>query len=178
MAERALAAGMQASRRLPYHCASCLCTGSGVSRALPWPHFVSSLLLFLTHPSHLLSPFSLHLQGSEDYLGVLLARADCLRRQLPDDATAAAASPIAAALRAWFGRSAAVMTQYFPDVQDVSLRLLGYAAHVYGLRLADLEGMRSVWEESVKGPLGRCGVTGRKKQGRGQRRECVGGLWV
>lgn len=59
------------------------------------------------------------------------------------------------------------MTQYFPDVQDVSLRLLGYAAHVYGLRLADLEGMRSVWEESVKGPLGRCGVTWKETASQG-----------
>lgn len=95
-------------------------------------------------------------QGAEDYLAVLLARADCLRRQLPPEPAAAAASEPAAKLRAWFARCREVLGAFFPDLVDRSLRLPGYAAHVEGRLLGDLGGMRAVWEEAVKGPLGRC----------------------
>ncbi|WIA33569.1 hypothetical protein OEZ86_006693 [Tetradesmus obliquus] len=93
------------------------------------------------------------MQGPEDYLSVLLARADCLRHQLPT--AAPAASEAAAQLRAWFARARDTMAQYFADSVDRSLRLPGYWGHVEGAVLGDLAAMRAVWEEAVKGPLGR-----------------------
>jgi hypothetical protein len=85
---------------------------------------------------------------------VLLARADCLRHQLPTPA--AASIEAAGKLRAWFARARDTMAQYFADAVDRSLRLPGYWAHVEGFVLGDLAAMRAVWEETVKGPLGRC----------------------
>jgi hypothetical protein len=93
------------------------------------------------------------LQGPEDYLSVLLARADCLRHQLPSPADPSSAA--SGKLRAWFARARDTMAQYFADTVDRSLRLPGYWAHVEGLVLGDLAAMRAVWEETVKGPLGR-----------------------
>ncbi|KAF6257164.1 hypothetical protein COO60DRAFT_1271527 [Scenedesmus sp. NREL 46B-D3] len=93
------------------------------------------------------------MQGPEDYLSVLLARADCLRHQLPTPADAS--SEAASKLRSWFARARDTMAQYFADAVDRSLRLPGYWAHVEGLVLGDCAAMRAVWEETVKGPLGR-----------------------
>eukprot|EP00879_Flechtneria_rotunda_P028124 GHRR01030203.1.p1 GENE.GHRR01030203.1~~GHRR01030203.1.p1 ORF type:complete len:418 (+),score=131.17 GHRR01030203.1:417-1670(+) len=93
------------------------------------------------------------MQNVEDYMLVLLARADCLRRQLstpPDIASEAVTK-----LRAWFRRSHDTITQYFPDLVESSLRLPSYWAHVEGVVLDDKAAMRAVWEETVKGPLGR-----------------------
>eukprot|EP00775_Hariotina_reticulata_P001716 gene1716-2059_t len=92
------------------------------------------------------------MQGPEDYMSVLLARADCLRHQLaaqPGD------SQLAAKLRAWLSRSSDLMAQYFPDQLDRSLRLPAYWAQLEGQLLSDLAAMRAVWEDTVKGPLGR-----------------------
>jgi hypothetical protein len=102
----------------------------------------------------MLCAVSVLLQGPEDYLQVLLARADCLRHQLPSPADPT--SEAAARLRAWFARARDTMAQYFADTfVDRTLRLPGYWAHVEGLVLGDLAAMRAVWEETVKGPLGR-----------------------
>ena len=95
-------------------------------------------------------------QGPEDYLAVLLARADCLRHQLPTPADPSSAA--AGKLRAWFTHSRRTMTQYFPDYVDRSLTLPAYCAHVEGVLLGDLVAMRQVWEDTVKGQLGRSAV--------------------
>eukprot|EP00878_Enallax_costatus_P019725 GHUV01020818.1.p1 GENE.GHUV01020818.1~~GHUV01020818.1.p1 ORF type:complete len:482 (+),score=163.78 GHUV01020818.1:194-1639(+) len=96
------------------------------------------------------------LQGPEDYLAVLLARADCLRHQLPTPA--GPSSPAAGKLQAWFTHSRSTMTQYFPAYLDRSLSLQAYCAHVEGVLLGDLASMREVWEDTVKGQLGRSAI--------------------
>jgi hypothetical protein len=85
-------------------------------------------------------------------MSVLLARADCLRHQLTAQP---ADKELAAKVRSWFSRSRDLMGQYFPDLLDRSLRLPAYWAHVEGHLLGDLAAMRAVWEDTVKGPLGR-----------------------
>eukprot|EP00878_Enallax_costatus_P036243 GHUV01040642.1.p1 GENE.GHUV01040642.1~~GHUV01040642.1.p1 ORF type:complete len:142 (-),score=28.37 GHUV01040642.1:308-733(-) len=96
------------------------------------------------------------LQGPEDYLAVLLARADCLRHQLPTPA--GPSSPAAGKLQAWLTHSRSTMTQYFPAYLDRSLSLQAYCAHVEGVLLGDLASMREVWEDTVKGQLGRSAI--------------------
>lgn len=84
---------------------------------------------------------------------MLLARADCLRHQLPSPATPT--DEAAAKLRTWFRRASVTMARYFPNDLDRSLRLPAYWAHVEGVLLGDLAAMREVWDDTVKGPLGR-----------------------
>jgi len=72
----------------------------------------------LPHPP-LLNPCQLHLQpeqGYEDYMEVILARADCLRRQ---------GGPAAERLRATFKATAELLRSYFPDYVDRSFRWVG-----------------------------------------------------
>ncbi|KAF8058134.1 sart3 [Scenedesmus sp. PABB004] len=99
------------------------------------------------------------LQGPEDYIAVLLARADALRRALPAPGPGAAGSEAAARLRAWFGRARDTMAAAAPDAPDRALRLPGYWAHCEGALLGDRGAMRAVWEDTVKGPLGRYAET-------------------
>lgn len=94
-------------------------------------------------------------QGAEDYMAVLLARADCLRHQLQPGAAAAGSDLAASKLRAWFERGVQLMGSSFPDVVDLTLRLPGYWAHVEGVVCQDLEAMRGVWEATTKGALGK-----------------------
>jgi hypothetical protein len=91
-------------------------------------------------------------QGPEDYLEVVLARADFLRR-----AAAAPAAPAAAAgaLRALFSSASELMGSYFPDHLDRALRLPAYWAHCEAHALGDAAAARAVWEGVLKGPLGR-----------------------
>jgi hypothetical protein len=49
----------------------------------------------------------------------------------------------------------ALMREYFPDYTDYSLRLPGYWAHVEARVLGDAEAGQQVWEDVIKGPLGR-----------------------
>lgn len=93
------------------------------------------------------------LQGPEDHLSVMLARADGLRHQLPSPANPS--SPPAVKLRAWFAHCTTTLAQLFPEYLDRSLRLPAYWAAVEGVVLGDLAAMRTVWEETVKGKEGR-----------------------
>lgn len=56
-------------------------------------------------------------QGYEDYMEVILARADCLRRQGP---------PAAERLRATFKAAAELLRSYFPDYVDRSYRWVAW----------------------------------------------------
>lgn len=109
--------------------------------------------LYLT----LLSLLPLLLQGPEDYMAVLLARADCLRHQLQASTGTSSGTGAEALgkLRAWFERGTQLMAASFPDVVDLTLRLPGYWAHVEGVVCQDLDAMRAVWENTTKGPLGK-----------------------
>ncbi|KAI8465892.1 MAG: hypothetical protein J3K34DRAFT_452483 [Monoraphidium minutum] len=102
------------------------------------------------------------MQGPEDYMEVLLARADFLRRAAAPpaadaaaDARAEAPAAAAGALRAHFASAVGLMAQYFPDYVDRALRLPGYWAHAEAFVLRDAGAAREVWEAALKGPLGR-----------------------
>ena len=98
------------------------------------------------------------LQGYEDYLGVVLARADCLRRRGP---------AAAAALREAFSEGSQLLQRYFPDQTDPALRLPVYWAECEARAgggggssgnddSADgLAAGREVWEGVLRGPAGR-----------------------
>ena len=111
---------------------------------------------------------------------VLLARAEFLRRAYTaaagqsgpnpsaptNGSTPSTSGPAAAAagatsgvtkeqLREHFSRATALMQEYFPDYMDYSLRLAGYWAHVEAQVLGDADAGQQVWEDVIKGPLGR-----------------------
>lgn len=94
-------------------------------------------------------------------MAVLLARADCLRHQLPptgssqSNGSGGSSSDALPKLRAWFERGVQLMGGTFPEVVDLTLRLPGYWAHVEGFVCQDLDAMRAVWEHSTKGHLGK-----------------------
>lgn len=94
-------------------------------------------------------------------MAVLLARADCLRHQLPptgssqSNGSSGSGSNTLPKLRAWFERGVQLMGGTFPEVVDLTLRLPGYWAHVEGFVCQDLDAMRAVWEHATKGHLGK-----------------------
>jgi hypothetical protein len=103
---------------------------------------------------------------------VLLARADYLRRLAapptpsPDAPTAAAPAAAAVdsnglpssagqALRAHFAAAVELMGSNFPEYLDRTFRLPGYWAHCEAHVLGDVGAAEGVWEDVLKGPLGR-----------------------
>lgn len=93
------------------------------------------------------------LQGPEDYLGILLARADYLRRQLPPGAPLSP-EPLER-LRAHFKSSWELMSECSPAYLDLSLRLPAYWSH-WEVHVAKAPSeARAVWENLLKGPYGR-----------------------
>ena len=58
-------------------------------------------------------------------------------------------------LRAGFSAATQLLAAYFPAHADRSLRLPAYWAHCEAHVLGDTAGARRVWEDVVKGPLGR-----------------------
>ena len=113
------------------------------------------------------------MQGPEDYMDVLLARADFLRRRIVAPATGGSSegagaggdqqqqqtaeerAAAAAALRALFASASELMAAYFPDFADRALRLPAYWAHCEAFVVGDAPAARAVWEAVLKGPLAR-----------------------
>ncbi|GLC34775.1 hypothetical protein PLESTB_001162500 [Pleodorina starrii] len=113
------------------------------------------------------------LQTADDYLAVILARLDFLRRLAvaagaagggmgaaakKASASAAAAASVAAAtsrLRDAFSSVTEFMMSHFPDHADRSLALPAYWAHCELHLMADMPAAREVWEGALKGGLGR-----------------------
>ncbi|KAL4858071.1 Squamous cell carcinoma antigen recognized by T-cells 3 [Chlorella vulgaris] len=86
------------------------------------------------------------LQSYEDYLEVMLARLDALRRRGAD------AFP---SLRAAFRAADDLLHSYFPSHLDRAFRLTSYWADCEAGLGGDVKAARAVWEAAVKGPAGR-----------------------
>lgn len=89
----------------------------------------------------------LWVQGPEDYLEVILARAECLRRRHTPELTQQ--------LREFFGHATQLMASYFPDFLDRSLCLPSMWAHCETRAAGDPAAARQVWEGVLKTPSSR-----------------------
>lgn len=87
------------------------------------------------------------LQTSEDYMEVILARLDAIRRR------GAEAMP---QLRDAFAAASQTLQAAFGDVPDPSLRLTAYWADCEAHLAGDVTAARAVWEAALKTAAGRC----------------------
>lgn len=103
---------------------------------------------------------------------VILARIDGLRYS-------AVQLQRVGALRDTFQAASQLLASYFPGYLDRSLRLPAYWAHCEAFVAEDVAAARKVWEEvTLKTGLGRCGLVGRRCEGRldrGVRGDWIGG---
>ncbi|KAK9853378.1 hypothetical protein WJX84_010588 [Apatococcus fuscideae] len=88
------------------------------------------------------------MQSQEDYMEVVMAKVDAVRRQV----TGPEGMP---ALREAFDAAASLMQSYFPGFLDPALRIVAYRADCEVRLGKDIKAARSIWEAALKTPASR-----------------------